>query len=303
VVGGASAEFGKGVYLTQDAKVAEAAARKVQASNKPTVADATFSAENSRVVRVDVSQYNDGNVLDLATKMPKKLSANPRSVGGYMSKTFVEAAKSATGDNSIGNFYGFRLGGKPVANGWDEFRTAYAAFNGGQAPTEAIVAKFQSKVSELMRDKGITAGTFTGKDGSKTLVIYDPRKLTEVDEIPVKTTGDFMEGLENQRFLDQRTYDQMPDDVTLSNLKQSQKAQADWALQQNSEALIDEQIRTIDEVDAYYDARRDLQEKVVETKKRTIKNLEDNLPEVEAQKAAQKRASRYVKRNTDINPC
>jgi hypothetical protein len=303
VVGGASAEFGKGVYLTQEPKLAEAAARKVQAVNKPSVADATFSAENSRVVRVDVRQYNEGNILDLSTVMTKKTSANPRGVAGFMNNTFVEAAKAATDDGSFASFYGFRIGGKQVATGWDEFRTAYAAFNGGKAPSEIIVAKFQAKVNELMRQKGITAGTFTGKDGSKTLVIYDPRKLVEVDEIPIKTTGDFMEGLENQRFLDQRTYDQMPDDVTLSNLKQSQKAQADWALQQNAEALADEQLRTVDEVDAYFDARRELQTQVVETKRRVIKNLEDSLPDVEAQKAAKQRAARYVNRNIEINPC
>jgi hypothetical protein len=300
ITGAAPNELGKGVYLTQDNKVANASARRISPVNRPSIPDATFSSDNARIVRVDVSAINKGgNILDLST--PIGATGRGKTIKGKLYQTFNDAALSATDDPSFAKYYMEQVAKKATSQAWNKFRTAYKEFY-HQAPPESVVNNFQKSVTHQFKKDGIFGGIYKGADGSHTLVVYEPKYLKELDELPVKGTNQFSEGLEAQRYLDQRTHDMMPDEVNLANYEASKKAQLDYKLQQTSEALLDETVKTVDEVDAYFDVRKEIMNETIQSKRAVIDNLERNTPDVSTTKVGKQRAARYNKRQ-EINPC
>jgi hypothetical protein len=287
--------------LTHDERIAKAAAGRVSPVNRPNIPDATFESGNARIVRVDTSAYAD-NTIDLGTPIGRVTkTANPKNISNKLARVFYNSVEGVNGDSSFAKFFTEKLQGKATAEAWNQYRVLYKQFY-GNAPSESLVNKFQSLVTKQFQEASIHAGVFKGADGTEFMVIYEPKYLSQVDEVPVNLTNQLSEGLEYQRYLDQRTNELLPDEVDLANLKSSQKAVLDYKLQQTSEALMDETVKTVDEVDNYYNVRREMIGQTVTERKAQIDNLELNTPKIEADRLGKQRAARYDKRN-EINPC
>lgn len=256
--GGTPSEFGVGIYLTQDQKVADQAAYAIRQSNRPPRPDS-----------VDGAPYR--TTVD-AQKLIKvlKLSDPPKS---DVRNIFYEARKSlGLGDDTTST---------RVADMWNQFdRDYFSKF--GNKPSESMKREFQQKVLIGLQKANYDAGIYYGTRG-KTLVVYQPHKLGVVGANTPLETPSLTKQYEARAWLDNYTFTEMGDDVTRSHALQSRLAYESKALQDTSEVLVEEQFKQGEIMEGMVRLEDEL-EGITYRQKEDLLRLEPETPKLDIQK-------------------
>ena len=203
-VGSGSHELGKGIYLTRDPKVAEAAASKFQYDNVPVNINGSHTDAHVKVV----STVNATDILDLNRKATRNELLE--ALSGSMPSTDFMQFYSHFKKNSDGTF----------GQLFDSLRTWGALTHG--SVDELDVHKVQDAFYRWVSDR-YDMGRYIGKDGTESWVAYNPSKLVNVDALPVAeaVSDPVIHALEAKRFLDDWTHRVMGNDVSLRNKLES----------------------------------------------------------------------------------
>ena len=203
-VGSGSHELGKGVYLTRDPKVAEAAASKFQYDNVPVNINGAHTDAHIKVV----STVNATDILNLNRKATRNELLEALS-GSMPSTDFMQFYKhfKKTSDGSWGQVF-------------DNIRLWQAGNTG--SVDELGVHHIQDSFLRWVSDR-YDMGRYIGKDGTESWVAYNPSKLVNVDALPVaeSVSDPVIHALEAKRFLDDWTHRVMGNDVSLRNKLES----------------------------------------------------------------------------------
>ena len=258
--GSGTHELGIGLYLTDSEQVAEAAAKKFRYENTPInmnyeVGDATIR---------ELSDVNIQNTLDLNQKIGKKqfmrmfedpLPHNPADV-----QDFYKYWKSNT-DNSIGSVF-------------DSYREWYSGRGGID---ELAVRQFQVDVFNKFRLE-YDAGVHTAPNGVRTMVVYNPDKLTNsgvrfVDK--AEGVDETLEALEARRFLDHQAEVAMGSDTRKVVRLQSESDLTAYQKQKASEALAEELVNQAEATKNITEADEVLRETVRKAEDEKINKVEE----------------------------
>ena len=203
-VGSGSHELGKGVYLTRDPQVAEAAASKFQYDNVPVNINGSHSDAHVKVV----STVNAKDVLNLNRKATRNELLEALS-GVIPSTDFIDFYSHfrKNTDGSFGQLF-------------DSLREFKALTNGGV--DELDVHKVQDAFYNWVAGR-YDMGRYIGKNGDESWIAYNPSKLVNIDALPVlpPASDPVINALEAKRFLDDWTHRVMGNDVSLRNKLES----------------------------------------------------------------------------------
>jgi hypothetical protein len=203
-VGSGSHELGKGLYLTRNKEVAEAAASKFQYENVPVNINGLHTDAHVKVV----STVNAKDVLNLNRKATKSelLEALGDVIPSVEFTDFYSHFKKNT-DGSFGQLF-------------DSLREFKALANGGV--DELDVHKAQDSFYNWVAGR-YDMGRYIGEKGDEAWIAYNPSKLTNVDVLPVlpPASDPVIHALEAKRFLDDYTHSVMGNDVSLRNKLES----------------------------------------------------------------------------------
>lgn len=282
VEGGATAEFGLGVYLSSDKLVAINAATKLDTINKPPTLGVPRNSPNLR----RVNTKNLPNIIDLNQKPIKEIK-----------DIFAEAAFIATKDNGFSTTFFKNV--KEVGLMWNKFKEGYFKHFGVPAP-ESVVRQFQQVVTRNFLNMGIDGGAYI-KNGVETVVIYNNKSLLEkIDDVATFDIPEllaekmqYVNRLKSQVQLDSFTLEQLGDDVSVANYLQSSRELAEAFLTNTAREVAEIEAQMIDELGtalkAEYDLQNGVTDELIEGMQRTestIKQRAENVYSTNPERAS-----------------